>query len=107
VDLLFGELVGGALRLDRTAFDLVEHAPHGLWTLLVALVGSSVAFDLPPALATLTTAVGFLNRALLLRLFSGVSTAGNRWRWRAQTGRAAPLRSTDALLPLGPQEHRG
>ena len=76
-----------------------------LWVLLAALVGVGVVFDLPPLLAALAVAVGFLGHALLLRLFGGLAAAVDRWRWRVQTGQAMPLRSTDALVPLEPREH--
>jgi hypothetical protein len=78
-----------------------------LWVLLAALVGVGVVFDLPPVLAALAVAVGFLGHALLLRLFGSLAAAADRWRWRAQTGQAMPLRSTDALVPLEPQERHG
>jgi hypothetical protein len=77
-----------------------------LWVLLAAIVGISVVFDLSPLLAAATAAIGFFNRALLLWLCSGLSAAGSQWLWRAQTGQATPLHSTDALLPLGPPEPR-
>ena len=69
-----------------------------IWVLLAAVVGVSVVFDVRPIGAAVAVALGFLLRWLLLRLFSGASTATNRWFWRASTGRATALRSSDALL---------
>jgi hypothetical protein len=209
VDPTFGELVSGALRLDRSTFELAEHAPHGLtaaltvlllaggsetlgqavililnrvsrvrfvaalglggvelalealawiasvwlvagllverpsfvsavrviglayapllfgilvflpyvgpmlarllrvWALLAAVVGVSVAFDITPIWAAVTAGIGFLLRWVFLRLFSGVFGAANGWLWRASTGRATPVRSSDVLLPLRPPKHGG
>ena len=75
-----------------------------LWVLLAAIVGISVVFDLRPYQAAVIAAVGFLGRWLLLRVFSGAWQATSGWFWRASTGRAAPLRSTDALLRTGSRD---
>jgi hypothetical protein len=77
-----------------------------LWTLLAIVVGTSVVFGLPPQLAALAAASGFLMRWVLLRVFGGVSTTVQRWLWHASTGRAGPLRSTDALLTFDVPERR-
>jgi hypothetical protein len=75
-----------------------------LWVLLAAIVGISVVFELRPYQAAVVAAVGFLGRWVLLRVFSGGWEAANSWWWRASTGRATPLRSTDALLNTGPRD---
>jgi len=210
VDPSFGEFVGGALRLDRATFDLVEHSPFGLrlaltvlllagasetlgqavvlvlnrvsklrfalalglgglelavealvwiatvwllaglfggyrasfapavrvlglayapllfgvlvflpyigpvlarllrvWVLLAAVTGTSVVFGLVPVVAAVAAVTGFLARWLLLLLFGQLGNIANRWLWRTSTGHTVPLRSTDALLPLGRNEPRG
>jgi hypothetical protein len=75
-----------------------------LWVLLAAIVGISVVFELRPYQAAVIAAVGFLGRWLLLRAFSGAWQATTGWFWRASTGRAAPLRSTDVLLRTGSRD---
>jgi hypothetical protein len=77
-----------------------------VWVLLAAVVGISVTFDLPPRFAAVIAAVGFLGRWLLLRAVAGIAEAANRWFWRASTGRATPLRSSDSLLGTGPKNVR-
>ena len=69
-----------------------------VWVLLAAVVGVSVVFDLRPIGAAVGVALGFLLRWLVLRLFSSVADAMNRWFWRASTGSASALRSSEALL---------
>jgi hypothetical protein len=75
-----------------------------LWVLLAAVVGIAVVFGVAPWMAALIAALGFLGRWVLLRLFGGVGDAVGRWFWRASTGLDAPLRSSDPLLSLGPQD---
>jgi hypothetical protein len=69
-----------------------------IWVLLAAVVGTSIVFGLPPWAAAMAAGVGFLARWLLLRLTGGVADAVEQWFWRASTGQAIPLRSSEALL---------
>jgi hypothetical protein len=78
-----------------------------VWVLLAAVTGTSVVFGLVPVVAAVAAATGFLARWLLLRLFGQLANTANRCLRRTSTRRNAPLRSTDALLSLGSQEHRG
>jgi hypothetical protein len=78
-----------------------------VWVLLAVVTGTSVVFGLVPVVAAVAAVTGFLARWLLLRLFGQLARTADRWLWRTSTGHTAPLRPTDALLPLGSQEHRG
>jgi len=78
-----------------------------VWVLLAVVTGTSVVFGLVPVVAAVAAVTGFLARWLLLRLFGQLGSTADRWLWRTSTGHTAPLRPTDALHPLGSQEHRG
>jgi hypothetical protein len=78
-----------------------------LWVLLAAIVGTSSAFDIAPELAAVAVAGGFLSRWLLLHVFDRAVKAADRWYWRASTGRATPIESSEALLIPGPKDHTG
>jgi len=78
-----------------------------VWVLLAVVTGTSVVFGLVPVVAAVAAVTGFLAHWLLLRLFGQLGDTANRWLWRTSTEHIAPLRSTDALLPLGRNEQRG
>jgi len=75
-----------------------------LWTLLAAIVGTSAAFDIVPELAAVAVAGGFLGRFLLLRLFHHAVKAADAWYFRASTGRATPIQSSEALFRPEPKD---
>ena len=75
-----------------------------LWVLLAAIVGTTAAFDIPPELAAVAVAGGFVSRWLLLHVFARTVKAADRWYWRASTGRATPILSSEALLAPGPND---
>src|SRR3982751_3893682 len=56
MDPTFAELIGGALRLQRSAFDAIEQSSQGLWDafVIVTLAGASVTLG--------QSVVLFLNR---------------------------------------------
>ena len=70
-----------------------------LWMFLAAIVGTSAAFDIAPELAAVAVVGGFLSRWLLLHVFDRSVKAADRWYWRASTGRATPIESSEALRP--------
>jgi hypothetical protein len=78
-----------------------------LWVLLAAIVSTSAAFDVAPQLATVAVAGGFVCRWLLLHVFHRAVVAGDHWYWRASTGRAMPIESSEALLRFGPEDTSG
>jgi hypothetical protein len=78
-----------------------------LWVLLAAIVGTSAAFDIAPELAAVAVAGGFLSRWLLLHVFHRWMTAADHWYWRASTGRATPIESSESLLAPGPEDPGG
>jgi hypothetical protein len=69
-----------------------------LWMFLAAIVGTSAAYDIAPELAAVAVVGGFLGRWLLLHVFGRAVKAADRWYWRASTGRAKPIESSEALL---------
>jgi hypothetical protein len=75
-----------------------------LWMLLAAIVGTSAAYDIAPELAAVAVAGGFLGRWLLLHVFDRAVKAADRWYFRASTGRATPMRSSEELLARGPED---
>jgi hypothetical protein len=82
---------------------LISHLLR-VWVLLAVVVGTSVAFELPPIYAALAAGLGYLARWAVLRLFSRVGGRLNSWLLRASTGQVAPVRSADALLTArGPE----
>jgi hypothetical protein len=78
-----------------------------LWVLLAAIVGTSAAFDVAPELAAVAAGGGFLGRLALLRVFDRAVKAADRWYWRASTGRATPIESSEALLGDGARDSSG
>ena len=76
-----------------------------LWVALAAIIGTSAAFDIGPLLAAVAVAGGFLGRWLLVRVFDGAVKAADRWYFRASTGRATPILSSEGLLPHGQKDH--
>jgi hypothetical protein len=78
-----------------------------LWVFLAAIVGTSAAYDIAPALAAVAVVAGFLGRWLLLHVFHTSVMAADHWYWRASTGRATPIESSEALLAPGPEDIGG
>jgi hypothetical protein len=48
-----------------------------IWVLLAVVLGTSVAFDLPPLRAALAATIGFLARWALLALFGQIAAGFN------------------------------
>jgi hypothetical protein len=78
-----------------------------LWMVLAAIVGTSAAYAIAPELAAVAVAGGFLGRWLLLHVFHRSVLAADHWYWRASTGRALPIESSEALLAPEPEDHAG
>jgi len=68
VDPSFGEFVGGALRLDRATFDLVEHSPIGLRVALTVLLLAGASETLGQAVVLVLNRVSKRRFALALVL---------------------------------------
>ncbi len=68
MDPSFGEFVGGALRLDRATFELVEHSPSGLRVALIVLLLAGASETLGQAVVLVLNRVSKRRFALALVL---------------------------------------
>jgi hypothetical protein len=78
-----------------------------LWMVLAAIVGTTATYDIAPVLAAAAVAGAFLVRWLLLHVFARGVKAADEWYWRASTGRARPIESSEALLAPGVEDRGG